>query len=353
MFKQKSVVFAVLLSALLVALVATAVGAAPNRQAEVKLSLDQDAFGPTQAVIVHVTISNPGNSAVKVLKWFTPAEDVEEALFKVTRDGQPVAYIGAIYKRPAAAAADYVTLKPGASLSRDVDLSAYYDFSVSGNYSISYDVSAWNLYSEKANGWFNAAMSSEKVDFYAEGRAAKTPENPVPSAVSGTTSFNKCTTAQQTTGTSARAQASTYAADALAYLNSNKQGARYTTWFGVYSSSRYTTVKTHFNAISSAMDTAPVTLDCSCRKKYYAYVYPTQPYTIYLCSVFWTAPLKGTDSQAGTLIHEMSHFNVVAKTDDYVYGQSGAKSLAISNPDNAINNADNHEYFAENTPSLP
>ena len=53
---------------------------------------------------------------------------------------------------------------------------------------------------------------------------------------------------------------------------------------------------------------------------------------IYLCSVFWTAPLTGTDSKAGTLIHEMSHFNVVASTDDYVYGQTGAKSLAISEP---------------------
>ena len=33
-----------------------------------------------------------------------------------------------------------------------------------------------------------------------------------------------------------------------------------------------------------------------------------------------------------------------------VYGQAGAKSLAISNPANAVDNADSHEYFAENTP---
>jgi len=46
----------------------------------------------------------------------------------------------------------------------------------------------------------------------------------------------------------------------------------------------------------------------------------------------------------------MSHFDVVANTDDVVYGQSGAKSLAISNPTDALRNADNHEYFSENTP---
>ena len=47
----------------------------------------------------------------------------------------------------------------------------------------------------------------------------------------------------------------------------------------------------------------------------------------------------------------MSHFNVVAGTDDHVYGQAGAKSLAISDPAAAVDNADSHEYFAENTPS--
>ena len=47
----------------------------------------------------------------------------------------------------------------------------------------------------------------------------------------------------------------------------------------------------------------------------------------------------------------MSHFDVVAGTDDVVYGQAGAKSLAISDPASAITNADSHEYFAENNPS--
>ena len=49
----------------------------------------------------------------------------------------------------------------------------------------------------------------------------------------------------------------------------------------------------------------------------------------------------------------MSHFYVVASTSDYVYGQTGAMNLAISDPAKAIMNADNHEYFAENTPFKP
>ena len=62
--------------------------------------------------------------------------------------------------------------------------------------------------------------------------------------------------------------------------------------------------------------------------------------------------MTGTDSKGGTLIHEMSHFNVVGSTNDWVYGQTGAASLAKSNPAKATDNADNHEYFGENTPAL-
>jgi peptidyl-Lys metalloendopeptidase len=99
------------------------------------------------------------------------------------------------------------------------------------------------------------------------------------------------------------------------------------------------------------MATAPITVDCKCKQSYYAYVYSNQPYKIYVCRAFWSAPLNGTDSKAGTLVHEMSHFDVVAGTDDVVYGQTGAKNLATSDPAKAITNADSHEYFAENTPA--
>lgn len=67
--------------------------------------------------------------------------------------------------------------------------------------------------------------------------------------------------------------------------------------------------------------------------------------------MFWSTTATGTDSRAGTLVHEVSHWNVNGGTRDSVYGQSGAKNLASSNPARAVMNADNHEYFAENTPA--
>ena len=55
--------------------------------------------------------------------------------------------------------------------------------------------------------------------------------------------------------------------------------------------------------------------------------------------------------QAGTIVHETSHFTSCGGTDDYVYGQSECKDLAKDRPGEAVMNADSHEYFAENDPS--
>jgi peptidyl-Lys metalloendopeptidase len=346
--------------ALALALVVTAFAgangatAASGGQLSVRLNADKAAFTAGEPAIVNVTISNTGRRAVSVLRWYTPYDDVETSLFSIARDGQPVAYLGGLYKRSAPTAADYVTLRPGESFTRSVDLGKYYDLSVTGSYSIRYDVAAWNLYSERGNLFRSQSLASSALGLTLEGRPNPIPEAITPDAVTGSTSFTKCSTSQQTDLVTARNQASAYAGDALSYLNAGKTGSRYTTWFGVFSTTRYNTAKTHFSAIGNAMDTAAVTFNCGCKKKnVYAYVYANQPYTIYLCGVFWTAPMTGTDSKAGTLIHEMSHFTVVAGTQDYVYGQAGAKNLAITDPDKAVNNADNHEYFAENTPALP
>ncbi len=132
---------------------------------------------------------------------------------------------------------------------------------------------------------------------------------------------------------------------------SRANSARYKTWFGSYTSSRWGTVSNNFNKINSALNNQPLQFDCGCTDSYYAYVYPNQPYKIYLCNAFWSAANTGTDSKAGTIVHETSHFTVVADTDDIAYGQSAAKSLALSNPAQAVKNADSHEYFAENTPA--
>jgi hypothetical protein len=52
----------------------------------------------------------------------------------------------------------------------------------------------------------------------------------------------------------------------------------------------------------------------------------------------------GTDSKAGTVLHEHTHSD--ASTDDNVYRQAGSRALAINDAGRATENADSHEYYA-------
>jgi uncharacterized Zn-binding protein involved in type VI secretion len=79
----------------------------------------------------------------------------------------------------------------------------------------------------------------------------------------------------------------------------------------------------------------------------YAYVYPDDDSKMYIGKAFWNAPANGPDSKAGTLVHEMSHYNTIGGTDDHAYGRTDAAQLAQIAPDTAKQNADSFEYFVE------
>ena len=339
---------------------------------------DKNRLGKEDDVMVKVTFTNASSTPHYILKSRTPFNGIEEALFDIKRDGQPVPYLGAHIKRAAPTKADYFVLKPGASHTVKVELSSLYDMSVSGDYQISYKTASPQLFLDtpQANGRADAAAAanrdaagadnalvSETASVWIDGRVPRGEKSqsmldieamkraaaqPSPASLS----YSKCTTSQQTTIASAMAAGTNMANTSNTYMQNGVIGTRYTKWFGANNSTRVATVKAHFAAIKDAFANKPVVVDCGCNQNYYAYVYPTQPYKIYVCKAFWSAPMTGTDSKGGTLVHEMSHFNVVAGTDDHVYGQSGAASLAISNPAQAVDNADSHEYFAENTPAL-
>ena len=315
---------------------------------------------------VEVTITNTSNHTVRVPKWELPSDFMESKLFQVSRNGEPVQYEGQMVKRPLPNAADFAMLRAGETLRTTVDLSSAYDMSKSGDYIVT--LSSPLQHASLSNGemlkhsnglpmviqsvplrlWVDG---SDQIDAKGGNTAAKRPGGGGGTVVNGV-SYVGCSTTQISGAGQAVVEARKYSENAKGYLAGATAGARYTTWFGAYTSARYSTASQHFVAIDSALDQSggQVTINCGCNQSYYAYVYPTRPYEIFVCRAFWSAPLTGTDSKAGTLIHETSHFNAVAGTDDHVYGQSGAKSLAISDPAAALDNADSHEYFAENNP---
>ena len=340
------------------------------------ISVEMEAVNPfltaRDNVTVRVSMTNTGNRTVHLLKWHTPFDGVEEDIFDIARDGQKVRYLGPHVKRPAPTPRDYIRLQPGQTKTATVELSAVYDLTVTGAYDIRYQANPYSLFHSRdwvrfsqASGKRGGRIESVGTTIWMEGQdpnsaefsQAKKGGGGKPGGgtvvVDGVT-YTDCDNSRIAKIQDAIVQATNIASESYSYLvGGSSSSQRYAEWFGAYSSGRWNTVEGNFRDIRDAFQNESLAFDCGCKQRYYAYVYSNDPYTIYLCRVFWNAPLTGTDSKAGTLVHEMSHFNVVAGTDDVVYGQSGCRNLADSDPNQAIQNADSHEYFAENTPYLP
>jgi len=323
----------------------TAVGSADALQAS--LAADALVVAPDAPVSVRVSIRNPTADDISVPAWDTPARGVMGPLFRVTLDGAAVPYTGMLAKRvDDPSAADLVTVEAGSTRTWTVDLGTAWAFTRSGTYAVQFDAPGMS-------------GPSQPILLTVAARGANTPPSTriaggplTPRAIT----YANCTTGQETQASAAVPAADAYAAEMQAYFTTNRAGQRYTTWFGTFDRARWSTVAANIARIravtsGTSLEFTCATIDDCGGTGVYAYVHRNQPYRVYLCNQFWTTTTTGTDSRAGTLIHEIAHFNAVAGTYDHVYGQAGAANLAATDPAQAIDNSDNYEYFAENTPA--
>jgi peptidyl-Lys metalloendopeptidase len=324
-------------------------------------------IGP-DSLQVSYTLLNESKQDVQVLTWNTPLEGAFNSdYFNVSFDGKKelvsVPYRERHMKRAEAKAEDYILLLAGDSISIDLDIShgyltervGYYEIQFDGlieYFAIPFGVNAYEYQFDSADRIQKSLQSNKVVGYQSlsfDAIEAKLPPT-----------FSSCDAGQQSQIDAALTAAEVMATEAAEALNNTTVGQRataerYTTWFGSFLSSRYTTVSTHFNAIQDATANKTLQFSCGsprCGRTTFAFVYGNSPYEVYLCPEFWRAELTGTNSRAGTIIHELSHFTILGGTDDHQYGQSAAKQLGATDPNKAINNADSHEYFAENTPAL-
>jgi peptidyl-Lys metalloendopeptidase len=346
---------------------ASPAAAAPRGGGGLTVRLESDGyFGLTERPTVGFTLSNRTGVDVYLLRWQTPIDGINTELFEVTREGEPVAYTGRLVKFGNPRPEDYVRVAAGESLSMAVDLAGSYDFSRTGEYSVRYHAFAQDVLLDaaplKVLGITELVSNRTGMAVERDPRTADLLEKLMQiEGKAASTGFAGCSSGEQSALNTARSNATNYSNGSKSYLDGHSAstaGPRYTTWFGAPTTSLYNTVGDHFDAILAAFQNAAIVFDCGTCKtdpnynNYYAYVYSSQAYKIYLCGAFWSAGATGTDSKAGTLVHEMSHFNVTAGTNDNAYGQAACKKLAQKNPRKAVDNTDSHEYFAENTPSL-
>jgi len=296
---------------------------------------------------VEFVVRNDGDTAVLMLPWDSPLDrELTHDSFSVVPKGGfgHAEYQGRWIKRPLPAAHDYISIEAGSSARADIELGKYYRLDP-------------NVYTVQYRDSVQIAKPSGETEIvYLQSNSVNV--GLVPALVTERASIQdtaRCTADQESLlagDINAAEEIAVASRNALAQLpqNSRSQSPRYTKWFGQYSASRYDAVLGTFTKTATAIESGNININCGCNESYYAYVYPNNPYNIYVCSAFWQASRTGVNSRAGTIVHELSHFTVVGRTDDHAYGTSAATSLALTDPDRATDNADNFEYFAENTP---
>jgi peptidyl-Lys metalloendopeptidase len=182
---------------------------------------------------------------------------------------------------------------------------------------------------------------------------AKVPLNTAPSTARNPSFDETCNSTQRSVLWAAHTTAHIIAwgsALQLERVANPASNSEYLYWFGTHTSSRYTTVKNVYDDIYNDLTTDTVTYNCaprSCGSGDVAYTF-LGSLDIFLCGPFWGYPIYpgSQHSQADVVLHELTHG--VSSTNDITYGASNAHRLAVNNPDDAVDNADNFAYFSDN-----
>jgi len=295
---------------------------------------------------VTLELTNSAVETVALLRWNLPLDNrFVSHSFNVQLNGSPVTYLGPVVKYAEPSEEDYIFIAPKRSITLDIHLQNYYDFSEVGTYYIFFDAEVLDYYmpstltsnlprSKKEFTPYKGIISNRVHITTHESLFAKTVKAPYPCSSGEVNQINNAATSQKTM--------SSYAVDRI----QEGQTPTFIEWFGAWNTGRHQTAQRCLNVI---LNNNVVRYECDDMANVYAYVYPSDTsHTIYVCQAFWPAPIAGGwDTKAGTIIHELSHFNNICGTNDWVYGVTGARNLARTNPGQAVNNADNVEYFCE------
>jgi peptidyl-Lys metalloendopeptidase len=345
---------------------------------DVSLSPEKDA----RPWVINMKVTNDGETPVAVLKWNTPFDTMQSNMFDVRDEaGRRAEYIGHIAKRGPPTVDDFLTLGISKQEPSDrseavtVDLSELYRMPhANTTYTVTFvgvifatDKSLDDLerppqldvgisyHHIPVEALEMADVDTSSLSFWLFTSLLRSPpQAPLRAGLGAISYSSNCDTGKQSTLVSVVSTAKSMASQCASYLTASSCDAAFVKWFGRYTgTSRWSAITQNFNRINAKISSNVFGLNCmgpQCSPGTFAYVYPTDSsFTVYLCGGFWDA-FSQYDSKPGTIIHEMSHFSVIAGTQDHTYGTSGAQDYASRQPDKAINNADNHEYFAESSP---
>lgn len=308
---------------------------------------------------VTLLLANRGSSPVSVDSRATPLEGfVSRAdAFRVVdlATGRELRYEGVRMKRDMSeAAAQPVEIAPGAEIAVDVDLADSYLFEEGRDYSVQLRSAALGRSSHRvapggarSHALVAAATTAPPHVRDAERRARS------PGAQFTQTG---CTADDALDTAVANAKAGLVTAYDEYIVTDKCSTGDYEEWFGEPSGARYDEVVLTLRKTQELLNSDDFIFECGadrCTPTTYAYVFPSDStHRIHLCNAYRSASTAlAYNSKPGTIIHEISHFQDVGDTEDHVYGQTDARSLATNDPAKASDNADSFEFFVEFVPS--
>jgi hypothetical protein len=183
--------------------------------------------------------------------------------------------------------------------------------------------------------------------------------NVLPTGVIAQT-YERCTKAERGQFIAAAQRSERLALTAATAIGPNPS---FTRWFGRYNAKSGEVVRRNLKAVVKALRSEKVTAVCHntgedlCDGDTFAFVDKDVPYRVHVCPTFFVmdtmkdltfdSVTEGNGTRAGTLIHEVSHFTVVADTEDICYSRGDCTEMALDDPLGTLINADSYQYFAE------
>lgn len=314
-----------------------------------------------------VTITNNHDKDYYLLLRNTPLQGLRSHMFSVSTSGKEIPYDSILVKQciPKVLSKEHFALiKAKSSLVSSVDLSEAYSFSSAGAYTVQLrtrfelfadnpnNISVQHVASNHEEFWLHESENQPKLTMGQLVRTRTTAhslESPLrheAAAINRARSlrFDGVTTRQREQEATSAFNAA-YAVMTPSYKAATPNNALYQEWFGninnrqkvriIYSSMKKSMEKDQYTIYFNGPECTPD--DC-------AYTYYRNN-VIYTCTDWYKAPAVGFNSKMGTVVHEMTH--ILKDTEDYEYGRTACRNLAQTNPNKAVNNADNYAYFSE------
>ncbi|EAS27496.3 metalloproteinase 8 [Coccidioides immitis RS] len=316
------------------------------------LDIQLTAIGNTR---IKAIITNKADRPLKLLRYNNFFDDAPTQKVEIFKDGNAVQFEG-IYQHiymTDLPDEDFISLTPGESIEREVDIATTADLTQGGAFTISSQglIPFAEVDSNEVTGAM--AFHANDLEMDVDGAVAATVEKAIKPVDKRSRLTNSCT-GQRRTATVRAIQASAQLSQRSAQVAQNN-AQKLREYFKQTDQRTRQLVVNRFTAVAreSTVNGGRTTYDCTdrmghCQPRTIAYTLPAQNH-ITNCPIFYQMPLltnrcHGQD-QATTVLHEITHNPAIVQPHclDHGYGYQAVRRL---NAQQSLQNADTYSLFA-------